>query len=287
MNLPFVAARAYRPLLCVENEDADFDADLADKYRGECLKISVHWAIVERDGWGYVDRKIGSFDGPLFINIKGAPSSITLAETCRPIPAHAWGDYASFVSETITRYPTVYIVEFMNEPDTSASWAEWWLGCWGDDYASGVYYGEFVNAVYDTLKPRYPLVRFIAGAFIRSDSDFASGALATMQTDGASFHYYPQCGATSEYTHIERTMRAGTKLPLYFSETGLLYDDANAADCEQVQAAYLASLQEYSNVMLVNYYTLGCRAWDWRNSSIYGDDCRIKPAVAAYERFFR
>jgi len=281
--LPLVAKRSTTPMLCVENEAAQWPW-IADKFNGECLKASAHWAIVARDGWGYVDSKVGDYTGPLFLSLKGAPAFITLDNTvCASIPENRWDAFISFAVEALERYPNTRYVELMNEPDTADPWASWWLGCWGDDYASGLYYGRFANYVAKTLHDIYPQIIIIGGAFIDPRYPFPDGALAVLsEVDAVSFHSYAHTFAASVALYDDKVayLEARTSLPLMLTETQVLCPTVTPG-CRQEQVAWVRWLIAHGGII----YNVGCHQdiSDWNHTGLWDKECTITAAGEVYK----
>ena len=283
LYLPIISNEHRDQLVGVENEGAAWSS-LAPFYRGDFVKVSVQSVWLEQAGWAYFDRKIEGFDGLLWLTIKGTfPTWITPA--CAPVPEQFWPGWIDFAAGAIDHAGSerVRYVEIMNEPDTSNSYYWKYLGCWGEDYAAGVYYGRFVAAVYPPLKALYPEISFVAGALIDPRKDFARGFYDTVgNIDFTSYHVYEYCHAAPVYESRRDAARSRSAAPALLSETSLIYP-VQSAECDQQQADYMRRLLDSDEPLFV-WYTLGCNAWE--NSDLTQAGV-AKPAWLVYDERMR
>jgi hypothetical protein len=152
--------------------------------------------------------------------------------SCGPVAEEAWGDFAEFVGEVVSRYSQapydVRYWEIGNEPDIDHRLVPGnsVYGCWGeqgDPYYGGEFYGEMLKAVYPAIKGADPDARLLVGGLLMdcdphnppetapgsgtlkdcTPSRFLEGILeagAGDAFDGVSFHAYDYYyGAAGSY----------------------------------------------------------------------------------------
>lgn len=254
----------------------------------EMLKVRLNADRLENLGWEtYFDPKIGGFDRKLFVEFHGAYSK-WVQPTCGPIPHWYWDAWVDeFVIPGISHIGAERIsyAEIGNEPDTSYSGAYAYFGCWGEDYASGVYFAQFVNHVYGRIKVLYPNITILSSGFMNQDTEFLRGFRSVIQyTDGISLHDYPYC--SQDFTKVQAKIDWFTdefpEWPIYFSETSMIYP-TQSSECDLQQAAYMTYLKnDLRGVPFAVWYTAGCNSW-MNSDLIYPcSPINLKPAYYAY-----
>ena len=131
--------------------------------------------------------------------------------------------------------------------------------------------------VTDKIHACYPNVKVIVGALMNAMSDFAEGLLSLpIHADGMSFHHhYPYPGQNYKIDEKMNWLRARTNLPLYLSETSMIYMEENEEN-EIAQAEYADYLKNVRGVETVIWY--GGSFNGWRNSDLLRGDKSKKPA---------
>lgn len=274
--LPMVTNNHVNPLrFGVEIEHGDFQ-NYAVWYRGDFLTVSWHMA----DDISVLADKVNGFSGDVFLKFRGVPAH-WVTPTCLPIPRQFWDGWLQNAEQAVILTGARW-VEIGNEPDTDATWAEKYFGCWGVDYASGVYYGEFVSYTAPRLRARFPGLTIYAGALMNGPGEFAAGFRDTVTgIDGITFHNYPRCGqdaAVSTTTRHQAQADFFAPRPVYLSETSLIYAEWSA-ECDQEQAEYTRwLLEDYAGTFAI-FYTLANN--DWMNSDMVKGT--PKPAWYVYQ----
>ena len=245
------------PLFGIELEGA---TNLEAYYRGDIIKVSHH---MDRPLDLLLTKLAGYDDGPVFLSLKGA-KTWWVTPTCKPVPELFWDGWTT---EAITaiRLTGADIVEIGNEPATDETFYEMFFGCWGTTYANGVYYGRFVSHVSGILHLEFPELIMLGGAFAHDPGDFSRGFADTVSNiDGVSFHGHTYCntdyktGLTTRRDAYRATFQA---LPLYLSETSMIFAEYSA-ECEQQQADFAEwLLTDFSGVQVIIWYTLCDNAW--------------------------
>lgn len=280
--LPFIE-RNKTKLIGVENEIANSPAE--NYYRGNFTKISVQWAYVEEVkgtyNWKKIDAKV--LGDVKLISVKGSPGWANGNNiVCRPPLKEYWPDYVKLVNAVVERYNPTWI-EIWNEPDTTKeldSGTAYYFGCWGDTFQDGEYYTQFVNYVIANIKNKDTII--LAGALMNPTNSFTDGMFnKRINADGISFHVYEWCNKSYVLPYFIKRLQVLTDLPIYLSETSLLYITPSS-QCEQDQIDFFLYAINRTDLELVVWYTLGCNMW--RNSDmIECNPIRLKPIYYIYQ----
>ena len=120
----------------------------------------------------------------------------------------------------------------------------------------------------------------LVGALMQTDTEFAAGMLSVISdVDGISFHAHHYCGVPFYWTQYKLDMlRSQTDLPLYLTETALIYDVDSEA-CEAEQADFARYLRTLDGLRVGIWYT--CCSNGWRHSDLIRRGV-LKPAYFAW-----
>lgn len=105
-----------------------------------------------------------------------AQAEETLGYSCGPIHSSKLEDFASFMSQVVSRYSkppyNVSYYEIWNEPDVEPAEVpspDSGYGCWGvqdDEYYGGGYYGEMLKVVYPAVKAASSSAKVLVGGLL-------------------------------------------------------------------------------------------------------------------------
>lgn len=218
-------------------------------------------------------------------------------------------DFANFINALITKYGTslFYAVSLFNEPDTvrqelAQNWK--YFGAWieGDNVnQGGKDYAEMTKIVYPIVKARFPGVFVHVGELMyTTHKHFLDDAISDgLIGDVLAFHCYPrfewmaQYGTSEQeildwaFTQFITSIQSISSLPLFMSETALLYTNVNDLPAKQLQA----KLYEYMSARLTwdwkivgfNWFFLGGLGYQWENSQMIAMSGEKKPVYNRYQ----
>lgn len=237
------------------------------------VRLPICWGRAEISpgvyNWAEIDALIDAFsEHEILASIKNTPiwaRKYPYIPSSEPLQQY-WGNYVNFVGEFNQRY-NPYRMEVWNEPDVPkelCSTGTWYMGCWGNTYEDGVRYGQFFNLVAQTVDPN----KLLAGALMFEVVEFARGMLDTIvPCAGMSYHCYGYYVADlTRWNTYYNKARSLTDLPLYVTETSLLYNNATE-ELEQEQANYLDLLSKVQGIERI-YWLPVVEKWTWKNSEM-------------------
>jgi hypothetical protein len=187
----------------------------------EAVEGTLEWENVTALEQQLVDASAAGLE--VILIVRGTPewarTEETLGYSCGPIRPSKLPDFASFMSEVVSRYSqppfNVRYYEIWNEPDVEISvlpGPDSAYGCWGDPndaFYGGEYYGEMLKVVYPEIKSANPNAQVIVGGLLLICSPHIPGACSSSHPkflegilhrngnndggnyfDGVSFHAY-------------------------------------------------------------------------------------------------
>jgi len=284
-----------KPIRGVEVYSRPF-SEYAENYNGLILKYTIHFTDIipeplTQPNWTKPDG-IFQNDDRRYGGFQGSPSWMNGNQpTCKlPLPEF-WNLWAAIAKEAVSRYDLDYMSVWV-EPDVYYIGAEYYFGCIGSDYASGVEYAEFYNFVYSAIKSEYPDLQILAGELADPSQAFFLGFLDTVhEFDGISFHGYTYC---SEYSYfdisnkIESIKSLTQDKPVWLSETSVItslnensicYENSPAV--EQLQVEHYKIVEQDNRLDGFLWFTLNDSGW--RYSSMMRRD-RLKPVGCYYNQ---
>lgn len=233
------------------------------KYLAERSAIhdQIRWFEVEKEPGIYswpqsllLDYELVKDRRPSFC-VKGCPEWARVNPLrCSPPDEAHYKSYADFIIAVIEKF-NAPAVEIWNEPDTPydliAPGHDYYYGCWINleaVFASGLRYGQMLEAIYPVIKDAHPEVTIIAGA-LSMNRDYSEKFIDAFchvgkNYDAISFHAYPYHNGTEDWDvigrSVERIRRSDYDTPLWVTETSLLWwgDSTPTQEYEDDQASY-------------------------------------------------
>lgn len=265
-------------------------------------RVVLEWKSIE-PVYGVFDWSwANSAEGALLAASQNGMQSVLLLEStpnwalksgfmCGVVAENYFSEFAAYAKEAVKKYSAppynVKYFEIYNEPDAANI-----LGCWGTpsdtSFYGGAYYGQFLKAVYPTLKAANPKIQVLVGGLLMdcdpvhppmdsktnrpkdcTSGRFFDGILSSgagNSFDGVSFHSYDYYTGPGSYNnlnwHSDRLVNGPSTL---------------------LKAAYLRStMQNYgvaAKPLLNTEYALFC-------GSDYTTECSIYPDLEATKAYY-